>query len=562
MKRNNPASYATTVCNKLKTMSRFWIWLCISALIATWLRVDQILHQVLEGDEWHALHQLTYSSIQQTLLTFGNADFGIPVALYYWCLAKLGLLTELFMRMPMLLSGIGIVLFIPAILRHRINDRVLIIFSLLLSFAPFLVYWSRMARTYSLTLLGSFLAFWLLGLALRKPSSRTWTLPLYALVCGLTVWTHALTGPLLVTPLIVIWIQHIYGLIRRDSQTHRDGVLTTGELVRVTAYTGIFMGLAVLPPLLGDTAALTGKTGIDSPAIDTVIGALHFWFGTGSTLVVLVAGLLVIAGMGSIWRSSVEIRWVLVGQAITLVILFVAQPWWVDRPLAFGRYLLPMVPCLLLALASGIVRATDLVEPEQVHKNSSNSPTFLTVALLALWWPTAPLHEWLQRPNSYLSHMYYQYDYRHSHNLVRRAMPMMPSSDAWFSLANLPRGSQVIAAAPFQYATWEWPAPLWEQESQQRVIPGFLWGGCASNRQGEVPDDGRFQLRNGVHLANQSALERRGVDWVVYYLSPEAEGYTPRLPQCEAWMREHFGKPDYEDTALLAWRMTEAKDTE
>jgi hypothetical protein len=527
----------------------------ICMLLAAWLRFDQVRYQVLEGDEWHAIDQLTYYTIPQTLLTFGSNDFGIPLVLYYWVLSKLDLLTELTMRMPMLCCGLGFVLLLPMMMRRRLDDRILLIVALLLSLSPFLVYWSRMARTYSITLFTTFLAFGLLALALRKSAARSWALPAYAVLCGLTVWTHPLTGPLLITPLIALWIPVIWRVVTRQVQLAGEETLTFKELLLVTIYTGVSMAIAVLPPLLGDPEAFADRSGIDSPTFDTLLGAIHFWFGTNSTVVVSIAGLLAVAGIGRVWRSCVEIRWVLFGQALTVVALFVSQPWWVDRPLAFGRYLLPMLPCLLLAVSAGIVRVADLLGPKSALKESGNGALVMAIVLVGVWWPTAPLHAWLEKPNSYPTHMYFQYDYRDDHNVIKTGLPLMPASTAWSLLAEQPKDSLLIAAAPYQYATWEWPAPLWEQASGQRVIPGFLWGACVPQRSGEVPNDGRVHIRNAVHLADRELVKARGVDWVVYYLSPKEGSYTPRLPQCEAWFREHYGVPDYEDAALLAWRM-------
>ena len=123
------------------------------------------------------------------------------------------------------------------------------------------------------------------------------------------------------------------------------------------------------------------------------------------------------------------------------------------------------------------------------------------------------------------------------------------------TLAGAPAGSITVAVAPFRYASFEWPAPIWERESHQRVIPAYLWGSCTQSRHGEVPPDERFAFRNAVHVADRAAMVARGVDYLAYFRPVQLPGMSAPLPECEAWVREHYGRPDYEDDALVVWRL-------
>jgi hypothetical protein len=134
-------------------------------------------------------------------------------------------------------------------------------------------------------------------------------------------------------------------------------------------------------------------------------------------------------------------------------------------------------------------------------------------------------------------------------------MATMPVSPFWARLSSASPGSLTVAVAPFDYATYDWPAPLWERASRQRVIPAFLWGACKEYGAGEVPPDARFHFRNGVHLKDKSNIVARGVDYLAYYRPEPRPGNMTPLPQCEAWVREHYGPPDYEDDTLMVWRL-------
>jgi hypothetical protein len=516
--------------------------LAVSFGLAMWLRLDQIATQVLIEDEWHPVHQVIYLTPAGILTSFGNADYSIPLVLLYFVQAKLVGLTELGLRLPMIAAGIATVIALPLIFRRRFDDRVIAAFALLLAVSPFLVSYSRIARSYAVTLLGAYIAFWCLERATRS-GTLEWKFGWgYGVLCGLVVWTHAVTGPLLVAPLAALWWEAMRGRGPRWP-----------SLAALTALTAACMGLAVLPPLFGDLPALAGKAGVDQIKAETVIGAWHLWIGTGSPVVAWIALALAAVGSASVLKASPVSRWIMLGSAFTLAVLVATKPYWVDRPLAFARYMLPMLPVLLLAISAGLVASAEValrVLGRPVH--SAWALAAAAAAILA-WWPHSPNAELLGRPNSYTQHSFYQYDYRTETNPIRARMPVYPASVFWASLASRPRGTLTVAVAPFQYSSYVWPAPVWERESGQRVIPAYLWGTCEPRRYGEVPPDERFRFDNAVHVADAWARLAQPIHYLAYYRGP-VEDVSPPLPHCEAWMRERFGEAFYEDGALVVWK--------
>ncbi len=526
---------------------RFFVGaLLLSLAIGAFLRLDQITAQVLIEDEWHAVHQLIYSSPQRVLSSFGNADYSIPLTLYDWALADWIGLGELGLRLPMLVAGIATVVALPWAMRGRLDDRSVALFALLLAVSPFLVSYSRIARSYAVTLLGVYAAFWCLERATRGRGIRWPPATGYAVLCGLVVWTHVVTGPFLVAPLIAMWWS-----------AGRGRGLPVRPLVLLTGLTGAAMAVAVLPPLLGDPQAVTGKAGVDRLTFQTIVGALHLWTGSDSRTVVLLALAFAAIGWSTVWRATPIARWALLGTALTCVALLVMQPWWVDRPLAFARYLLPAVPLILLFVAAGIVRAGDIAL-RMMRKDEAHPAWMLAgaAALLALWVLTSPYADLLQRPNSYEQHSYFQLDYRVQHNPIRVAFDTFPISAFWTGLASAPPETITVAVAPFRYATYQWPAPLWERASRQRVIPAFLWGTCEPWLAGEVPPDRRFRFRNAVHVRDEERLAMKGVDYLAYHKIAE----NPQ-PDCESWLRKRYGAPHYEDPTFVVWSVRRSAGT-
>src|SRR5207249_689126 len=106
-----------------------------------------------------------------------------------------GGLTEWVMRLPMLLSGIGLLLVVPPLLRRETTLPVRAAWVALLAISPLLVYHSKMARPYALTSLLTFIAivafrrWWL-----REGATKGWGAA-YIAATLLAGWLHPTTLP-------------------------------------------------------------------------------------------------------------------------------------------------------------------------------------------------------------------------------------------------------------------------------------------------------------------------------------------------------------------------------
>ena len=125
------------------------------------LRLNQYLDQVLLDDEWHAVHQLLAGqSPQQLFLTFGHADYSIPLGLLYWLQARCFGLSEFAMRWPMLLAGLTTLVVFPLYAWRRFSPRVAVVAAVLFALSPSLIIYAHQARPYALTLLLAYLALY------------------------------------------------------------------------------------------------------------------------------------------------------------------------------------------------------------------------------------------------------------------------------------------------------------------------------------------------------------------------------------------------------------------
>jgi hypothetical protein len=280
---------------------------------------------------------------------------------------------------------------------------------------------------------------------------------------------------------------------------------------------------------------------------------------------VLICSALALLGARAVWQRLPETKSAVAGIALSALAVVITRPAWIHNPLTFGRYLLPVLPLLLLATACGAVRIGRALRAVLLMRGSrvsvagplgalaAGSP----VLLLAL---TSPLPPLLQYPNANSLHAVYQFDLRPEHNPVLRVMDGIPLSPWWEGLGDRPPGSLAIAVAPFPTESVGWDAPRWQRLSRQRILHGFLTPLCANPRPTEVPDDARFRFRNAVHVDDDAELGRHRIDFVVWqkpyrYLAHGLDiAVGADVEHCGPALRARFGTPAYEDESLVVYR--------
>jgi len=515
------------------------------------LRLDQFGAQVLLDDEWHAVHQVLARPPSAFFTDLGHADYGIPLALYDWALVHTIGLSETAMRMPMMVAGLATIVLVPLAVARRVGAGVALALAFLLALSPPLVAYSQIARPYGLTLLAGLYAHWAFQRYLR--GSRADGVG-YVAAAGFACWLHLVAAPFVLAPFA--WAAFAMA---------RDPALRLAQGRRVAwlaLATAVLIAVLVGPPLLARPEALGAKSGYAPFDLDTLAGAMHWWLGTRSAAVVAIA--LVVAAFGArpLWRALPEVRSATLGLAVTAIALALTRPEWGETPFVFARYLLPVVPLVLLAVACGAAAIAGWAPEGRARVTLATTiAAVVTIALAA----TSPLRDWTRHPTSNRLGIASLYDFRPGPNPARETVSHIPMSPFWQSLAAQPRGSIVVAAAPFRFESYDWDAPRWERKSAQRVIPGWITGLCIAQRSGELPNAEGYAFRNAVHLSDRAALAARGVDYVVWQ-RPWVPHAQDRLvaggddtSTCEAALRARFGAPAYEDANLVAFRLSDAR---
>jgi hypothetical protein len=487
------------------------------------------------------------------LLDFGTADYSIPLGILDWYVSRGWGLSEIAMRLPMLLCGLVTLVVLPLYVAPRLGRTTAAVFALLLAISPLLVVYSRLARPYAITLLLG----WIAHAAFQRYHSSTRRHMaaglLYGAAATLAIWLHPVAAPFVLAPLLWALAQ-----LRRVAPAERRAHWL--RVLRLAIPTGVAIAVLILPPLFAQPASLASKIGVDMPGGEALVGVWYAWLGTGSTVVVIICVALAACGAPAVWRTLPEARTGVLGVALTVVAVVLARPMWSQFALTLARYLLPFLPLLLLGVAAGAVRTAGRLArpPTPVRRGLAAAITVLPLGALAAQSPLAPM---LRHPNAQTAHMMSYFEFRPEKNPFFGRFDRIPLSPFWASLAAQPAGSVRVAAAPFYFESFNWDAPRWERASRQTVVPGYLTGLCVDRRWGEVPQGPAFRFRNAVHLADAESLARRNIDFVVWqkpYVQTDA-GRNVAIGEdtahCEAALREKFGPPAFEDPAIIAFRL-------
>lgn len=534
-----------------KLFNKTSFFLTISIAVGIYIRLDQFSVQILIDDEWHAVHQLLNSSPSSIFSSFGHADYSIPLTLLYWFEAKLFGLSELLMRWPMLLFGLLTILVFPMYIYRQLVPSKAIVFSVLLSLSPLLTTYSRTARPYAITLFLVYFCIWVFYkyyLNIRnKTSTRFFYGFIYTTLASLAIWLHLIIVFFIIAPFVIEFTKLLFKQINNKKEKYL-------ALLYLGIPTFLLMSLLVLPPLLQDYQSLLIKSGSNLPDFDTLLGAMYLWLGTTSGMVVVIAYSLALIGFPNLIQNFYILKSIIIGFTLTLLVIFVTQPAWIQHSLTFSRYLLPIIPLLLLSIANGIY-----IIYIKIIKTIS-SPIFVYAinmifisGFILLFINYSPLKESTKYPNTNNLHSMYSFEYRNNKNKILNYMEERPISNFWSSLKE--DSIYKIAVVPWFFESYDWDGPRWEKISKKIIVPGYTNNFCTENKKGEVPNNKRFQFSNVSYPGNPSDIIKRGIKYIVYQKKDRGEfgNFETNLNNCDNMLFKVYGKPIFEDNLIKVY---------
>jgi hypothetical protein len=523
----------------------WWAWLPVLAVAAA-LRLWQLRDQLLADDEWHALNKVMSAGPREIMRSFGFADHSIPLTLLYEALAAGPGLDEWTMRLPLLAAGLVSVVLMPWLLRGLARADEQLVFGLLIALSPLLVYFSRTARPYALSVLLAFAAVvafrhWWLG------GGHRWAAT-YVVACALAAWLHPLTLATTLAPLAFHGMQALW------LSAHRRQLQPIGRVVGVGGLAAMPLAALLGPPIVADLGSLAGKAGVHRVTPDTLVQAVELFAGSALVPVAVAWGVLAFAGLGLLVRrdAATAAYWLFVVVTATVLVVVTGGAW-IHHPLVLARYLLPLLPMLLWLVAIAIAAAL------RPLPGTARALALLVVA--AGLYMAGPLPAQYHGPiNQFTGHMSYQFDYDPQRNLYNQQLRPAAIHPFYRDLASRSARSLTLVEAPW-YIEWHWNAWHFDQAvHHQRVLAGFVTGLCVESAYGEYPPgQPDVHLRHVVHLADLQPGDPRA-DYVVIHHRTAQPNARPvaDLDRCIDALRQRLGPPVVDDDELVVFGLRAA----
>jgi hypothetical protein len=520
-----------------------WSAVALLALgVAAAFRTYALGSQIVIDDEWHALHKVMRAGLASILTELDYADFSIPVALYYSALRNTIGISEWTMRAPMVVAGIALVALAPWLARAWTPRAVGVTWSILLAISPMLVYLGRTARPYAITALTSTVAFvaferWWRG----PPSSRRAWGAAYVIATFAGGYLHMTSLAFTLTPFLYFGAKAL------------GDRAALSRVVRLGLVTALLLAVVLLPPIVNDWSRFVAKAGQDSVTWQTLERTTLMVAGTGHPVVGLAFVALVALGWLRWWRRDRDLAaYALTLVAVGAIAIAAARPNWVQYALVFGRYLIPVVPLLLLLAAEGLVGAIAL------RSDALRAGIVAVIAILLV--ASGPLPAQWYAPNQFTSHQRFQFDYDDAHSpYVTQRVPGVPPF--YRELARAPAGSLTVVVTPWRLESHFDPHVWYQAAHRQKVLIGMLTPLCGRRDFGEYPEGERgMRLANAAHIEALLRGDTRGADFLLVHLRPWStppgqDVPWPDLAQCLPDIERALGAPVYRDQEIVAFSL-------
>lgn len=519
------------------------VGVAFAVCLAAWLRLHGLGEQVVQDDEWHALHKLLGASYGEILRSFGYSDHSIPLTLFYKAMAETIGLDEFNMRIVQAVCGIALVAACGFLAwRWTAQPVTVIVFAFLVAAAPLLVLYSRFARPYAIVTLITTLvlvALW------RWRRTRSPALAAGACALGaLAAWMHVLSALFPMAALAAI--------LAADVQAPRERRL---RAVLSTVALASAMGLAIVAilalPMLNDFRSLRTKAGQSAPDADTLIRVIGLFAGGAPNGVAVAVALVSAYGAWRLARENRELATYLafVSLAPVLVVALLGAAW-THQAHTFARYVFPAQLVFLFWFAHGIVSLARMAA-RGAHPSVEVAVAGATIAAyLAL----TPAIEQVRTLGPWYGHILHQFDYVPAYNRAMHTYDGWKTPRFYGELAAMPPGSAPIIEAPFHFIAPYNPDAFYARLHRQPELQGFVHELCFDGPYyGELPDDPRFRFHAFVHLNDRAAVLKTGARYLVFQRDLRNGRPFPEAERCVSALTALYGEPIESDARLAVF---------
>ena len=566
-------------------------------LLGALFRLRGLGGQIPIDDEWHGLDFALTRSVWFLFTHFSRAGANsVPFNLYLRTMLDSFGWNEVSIALPSLLAGVALLWIFPRWVSRRFGVGAGAATAALLALSPFLIFYSRVARAYSVVVLLECLSLVALCEWLRTARRRhAIELALYG---GLAIWTHASALPPLAAALAAAaghrWL--------RSRKARTPALPPAWQVVAAGLATLGLAGALWLPALRTPMPVMWHAPAHFSAR--TLWGVVELLSGTDAASLQVIYWVLAVTGVVLAARSARQ-EMVVLGAAAAGCLFAVL----LTRPNAGGvagvfvRYLLPVFLLASLAIGVAIQSAVRAAATRASQRLLVGAAIGLGVALFALG-PLPRLHD---ASNSFTKHPTFQFDYGEHDPDRARPDPLDPGAPAGLHRAELQPFYAQLSREAGTAPVIEYPFVLGEdanvlyfaQQVHARPVlagyyrsgaldqdvfgiavgprastdrrppsPGYITSGMMVDHVlGRPESDGRIHLRTVVDIADPDAVFRSQAQYLILHWNPLREffhigpawGRSRFVDRIRKQLLDRYGAPAFENGSICVFRLTGAR---
>ncbi len=522
--------------------NRFVLCVAIAAAIGVFLRLYRIGDQIIWDDEWHGIQVALSHPLGYIFTHFHADDNCIPLSAYFRVMLDSLGLNELLIRAPSLLAGFLMLFIFPWLARKLLHEKAAIAFVFMLSASPLLVYYSRLARPYSIVVLTGFIA--VVAFYLWMIEGKTTFALVYLAGAVVTPYFSLSALALVLAPVLYATGIVIFGKLGGSAGVWNRSPLRFQPKHVVVLALATLVGIAAwVLPAAGTLAAVTSKGGRGVIDLGTLGACLVLFGGARSYMIASILMLLFIEGAWALYSKDKRL-FSYVAVICTLQFLFVlfSRPFLLQAPIIIARYLSSLLPFWLLGISIGLcdlgLRLKRMLEQ---FKLAHVIPSLLLPGLLAgLFW-NGPIREAYSYPNSFTNHLDFQYNYLRSAFTIDDDFGS--KSPEFYTMLSKGTGDAAVVEFP-GILSWSYnPFHIYQKLHRRRVFLGY-WSESFGPFFGyETPVGKKANFRNFVDLADSRRLRGLGAAFVIVHKNIYEEAATLRRPMITANGQQNWHLP-------------------
>ena len=397
---------------KIQNKKSCWFFsiLGFTFAVGTFLRLYMLSSQILLDDEWHSIIFIIGKTYLNVLTQFNPADNSSPLLniynlfLYHNCEWS-----EFTIRLPVILVGLLNLIILPLFIRYVLNERVAIIFAIFIAVSPFLIFYSRFARSYGLMMLLCFSAL-ILSYQWLTSGNKRYALG-YVVTSVVAVYAHMFSIIAVLMPIVTtlgIWLfKHYNKLSALNSQI----TISCQTLLKVTLLIIAFI-MPLLFTVIVNSSQLPWQKG--EFTVNGFMTIPTLLFGTMNYAINVILIFLCVVGCIFLIKN----KSLLCGIFLTTIfayflVLLVSQPQGINSGMVMLRYMIVVVPIALTMVAIAIDELYLRIQNRwKIHPVIS----FIAIFIIAgFFFVMGPLPDIYATPNNFTNHSAFEGSYMPYH---------------------------------------------------------------------------------------------------------------------------------------------------